>query len=81
MGGSSVTGTIGMTGKTGPAGRTVQVSSTNAAATVPATVYLPPQRTSWNFQVQTSVVGANTNATITATLSGVTRTANLLITP
>lgn len=81
VGGSSVTGTIAMTGKTGPAGRTVVVSSNNAAATVPGTVYVPPQRSSWNFTVQTSVVGTNTTATLLASQGGQTRTATLLITP
>lgn len=81
VGGTSVTGTVTMTGKTGPAGRTITLSSNNAAATVPGSMYVPPQRVSWNFTVQTTVVTSATSATITAAQGGVTRTATLQVTP
>lgn len=80
-GGTSTISTVGMTGKTGPLGRTVGLSSNSAKVIVPASMYVPPQKPSWTFTVQSQVVTVTTTATITATQGAVTKTVQITLTP
>jgi len=80
-GGNPVAATVTMTGKTGPSGRTVLLSSNHRNVIVPGSMYVPPQKFSWDFTVLTQSVTSNTVGTITATQGGTTRTATLTLTP
>lgn len=63
-------------------GLTVTLSSSNsAAASVPASVFVPAGVSSATFQVTTSPVGATTTVTISASWMGVTKTAGLTVSP
>lgn len=75
-GGNSVTGTVTMTNTSGG---TVNLSSNNVAATVPATVTVPSGSSSANFTVSTSAVASATTATITASKGSVTVNRNLTV--
>ncbi len=81
QGGSSTTATITLTGKTGPLGRTIALSSNNPKVIVPATLYVPPQKVSWTFTVQTKAVAANATYTITASQGAVVKTVDITLTP
>ena len=81
QGGTSTTATVTLTGKAGPLGRTIVLSSNNSKVTLPATMYIPPQKASWTFLVQTQVVASNETATISASQGGVTRTVDITLTP
>jgi hypothetical protein len=61
--------------------KTVQLSSSLAAATFPASVTVAAGASTANFTVNTSQVSATTTAPITATLNGTSRSANLTINP
>jgi len=80
-GGSSSTGTVTLSGPAPSGGVTVTLGSNNAAAQTPASMTIGSGVTSQTFTVTTSVVGASTAATISATYSGVTKTANLTVNP
>lgn len=80
-GGNPVVATVTMTGKTGPSGRTVFLFSNQPKIIVPGSMYVPPQKFSWNFTVLTQSVTSNTVGTITATQGATTRTATLMLTP
>jgi hypothetical protein len=62
-------------------GLAVTLASSNAAATVPASVTVVQGATSVTFAIATSTVTASTPVTITASAGGVTRTATLTLTP
>ena len=81
QGGASTTATITMTGKTGPLGRTVSLSSNSSKVIVPSTVYVPPQKVAWTFQVQTQAVASSETYTITAVQGAVTKTVDITLTP
>jgi hypothetical protein len=81
QGGSSTTGTVFLTGKAGPLGRTVVLSSNKPEVIVPATMYIPPQRNSWSFGVTSTAVVSSVTATITASQGGLTRTVEVTVTP
>jgi hypothetical protein len=74
----SVTGTVTLSSPAPSAGTTVGLSSSNTAVTVPANVSVTSGSTSANFTVNVAA-GAAGNITITATLGGTTRTANLAV--
>ncbi len=59
----------------------VNLSSDNAAATVPASVTVPGGTTTATFTVATGAIGTVTTATVTATASAVTKAATLTINP
>lgn len=80
-GGTPVAATVTMTGKTGPLGRTVFLTSNNPNILVPGSVYVPPQKFAWSFTVLTQPVGATTTGTITATQGAIIRSATLTLTP
>jgi hypothetical protein len=50
-------------------------------ATVPATVTIPAGQSSANFSLTTNPLAVLTNVTVTATYGGVSKTANLAVTP
>jgi subtilase family protein len=78
---SSSTGTVTLSGASPSGGALVYLTSSSAAATVPASVNVPAGAASAPFAVSTSGVVASTTATITASYSGATKTATLTITP
>ena len=63
------------------AATTVQLASSNPAATVPPSITVPAGASSANFTVTTARVTVATTAAITASLNGVSRAANLTINP
>jgi len=68
----------------GPAptnGIVASLSSSDAAASVPATVTFPAGATSVTFTITTTAVGSSTPVTISAAYAGVTKTAVLTLTP
>jgi hypothetical protein len=76
--GDTSIGTVALSGSA-PTDVTVALSSSSAAATVPASVVVPAGATSAAFAVATSAVSATTSATITASAGGATRTATLSV--
>ena len=81
VGGSNVTFTVTLTGKTGSLGRSVNLASNNAHLVVPASVFIGPGKTTATFTATTSAVGADTGATVTASSLGVTKTGTVKLTP
>lgn len=77
-GGGSSTGTVTLTEAALAGGLVVQLSSGNAAATVPASVTVPQGASTATFTVTTSAVATDTSAVITAT-GGASATATLTI--
>jgi hypothetical protein len=78
---SSPTGTVTLTFPAPAGGATVELSSSDAAATPPASVTVPAGSTSVTFAVSTSPVTVSTPVTISASYSGGTRTASLTVLP
>src|SRR5207248_2840902 len=85
---AAVTGAAGSTGTVtlgaaAPAGAPVMTLTSNNlnAATVPATVTVPANATTVNFAIATKAVAAVTPVTITATYSGLAKTATLTVNP
>ena len=81
-GGTSVTGTVTMSGANiGCQEETVSLLSSDAAvASVPDSVTIPAGSTSATFSVQTNSVTSDTGVTIEGTLDNVTRSASLSVT-
>jgi len=73
------TGTVTLSGAAPAGGATVALSSSNDAARVPSSVFVPAGATSATFTVNTSIVLLSTSATISASYNGTTRTAGLLV--
>ncbi len=69
-GGTSVTGTVTLSGPAPPFGAQVTLSSSAPAASVPPFVNVAAGATSANFTVNTSAVASATVATLTATFNG-----------
>lgn len=80
VGGNSVTGTVTLTSAAPTGGAAVSLSSSIASAVVPPTATVAAGETSVNFQITTTAVDDARDATITATFSGVSRTATLRVT-
>ena len=80
-GGASSTGAVTLTAPAQSGGFVVNLSSDNAAATVPASVTVPGGTTTATFTVATGAMGTVTTATVTATASAVTKAATLTINP
>ncbi|MBB6054097.1 choice-of-anchor A family protein [Armatimonas rosea] len=78
-GGQSSTGTVTISDPAPVGGLSIGLTSSNAAATTPASVTIPAGATSADFTVATSVVTAETMATITGTLNGDSASAILTI--
>lgn len=72
-------GTITLDAPAGPLGLTINLSSSNAAATVPATVTIPAGATTVTFPITTTTVNSNRTVTITASTAGFSATADLTV--
>lgn len=77
-GGGGATGTVTLSENV-QTPTTVQLTSSSAAATIPASVTVAAGTSAANFNVNTSQVSSTTSATITATLNGTSRSATLTI--
>ena len=81
-GGQTITGTVILNDRSPVGGAVVNLSSSNTSvATVPATVTVPAGLSSATFNIQTSVVTASTDTTLSATYAGYTVTATLTALP
>ena len=80
-GGSFSAGTVTLSGAALAGGIVVSLSSSNAAASVPASVTVAAGATSAGFTATTSSVSASTSVTVTATSGLVIRTATLTVNP
>jgi hypothetical protein len=76
-GGDSSQMTITLSGPAPAGGTSVALSSGNAKATVPAAVVVPAGQSNVTANVLTSAVTTDTSVTLTASLSGVSKTATL----
>ena len=81
VGGASSTGTITLTAAAPAGGAVVTLTSSNVAATVPASATIAAGATSATFPVTTSTVATTTSVTLTATYGAVSRTATLTVNP
>ncbi|HZH97630.1 MAG TPA: hypothetical protein VEX38_01550, partial [Fimbriimonadaceae bacterium] len=81
VGGDRCTGTIILAKAAPEGGQTVQVSDNSSALHTPATVFIPAGQGVMDFPIRTEVVGAQALRTVTASFAGVTKTANVTITP
>ncbi len=79
QGGETSTGTVTLTGVAPAGGAAVTLSSSHAAASVPATVTVAEGATAATFTVATAPISADVTATISAVHAGITRTATLTI--
>ncbi len=79
--GTSLTGTITLTGAAPTGGVTVSLTSSDIAGSVPASVIVPSGSSSVNFAVSTSYVAYWTQIKVMGSLEGVTKSADLTITP
>lgn len=80
-GGSLMTGTVTLSAAAPAGGTTVGLSSSDSSVgSVPASVTVAAGSTTATFSVTTRAVGGTINIVITASLSGVTKTANLAVT-
>src|SRR5262249_30790147 len=80
-GNAGSTGTVTLTRAAPAGGAVVTLTSSNPAATVPVSVTVPAGATTKNFAVNTIGGTVPTAVTITATYSGVARTATLTVNP
>ena len=81
VGGNPTTGTVTLTSVAGPGGTSVTLTDNSASIQTPASVTVPAGATQATFQATTSPVTATANRQITASLTGIFRTASLTITP
>jgi hypothetical protein len=75
VGGSSnvLTGTVTLSGPAGPSGKVVSLASDNTAVTVPASVTVPANVTSFKVTLQHARVPSQTLVTVSATLGATTK--------
>ena len=78
-GGTSVAGTVTLSGPAPANGLTINLTSDNAAATVPVSVPIVAGATSVSFPVMTKGVGASAIANITATSGGASKSSSLTV--
>src|SRR6266478_3118335 len=76
----SSTGTVTLSAPAPAGGATVMLSSSNGAAGVASSVFVPAGATSATFAVTTSVVLVSTSVTISASYNSMTQTASLSVT-
>jgi hypothetical protein len=72
-------GTITLEAPAGPQGLTINLSSSNAAASVPATVTIAAGQTTATFPITTTTVNTNRQVTITASTGGFSTSADLTV--
>lgn len=80
-GGNTAQGQVMLTASAPTGGAAVALTSSNAAARVPASVTIPAGSSFATFTVTTSAVSAPTTVTITATYRGTTMSATLTVNP
>lgn len=80
VGGNAVQGRVTLSAAA-PAATVVNLASSNAVATVPASVTVAAGATSASFNINTTTVTTATSAIISGTFNGVTRSATLTINP
>ena len=80
IGGGNATGTAQLSDLAPASGAVVSLSVTGPAS-VPVNVTVPAGATSANFTIATGTVTATTNATITGSYAGVTKSATLTVNP
>ena len=78
-GGTPSVGTVTVSQVAQGSGISVNLTSSSANASLPASVTVPAGSTSVNFNISTTGVRTNTSATITATLGSTSQTAQLAI--
>jgi len=76
---TGATGTVTLSGVASAGGMIVKLSSSNSAATVPASVTVDAGRSSATFKVKTVSVATQQLATLTASLNGTSQTATLTV--
>ena len=81
VGGQSTTGSVTLSSAAPAGGRLVTLSDNTSALSEPPNVTVAQGATSANFQITSSVVGATVTRQVSATLNGITRTANVTLTP
>ncbi len=83
VGGSSATGKITLEFPAAPGPITVNLSSSNGAVAAPTvgSVVVPHLSSTAKFTIATHAVAANTAVTITATANGISKSANITVTP
>lgn len=81
IGGATATGTVTLNGPAPAGGQTVNLTSANPAASVPASVVVPAGSTSVTFTVGTVPVSSLTTGAISASAPGITKTANFSVKP
>lgn len=80
-GGNSTTGTVTMAGPAPNGGLTVTLTDNSSSINTPASVAVSQGATTGTFQSTTTAVTATATRQISATYQGVTKTANLTLTP
>jgi hypothetical protein len=78
-GGSSASGSVTLNGVAPSGGLVVPLSSSIAAATVPASVTVPAGQSSATFQLTTTTVTADTSGTITAGTGSNAKTTSIVV--
>lgn len=81
VGGNIVTGTVTLSGIAGTGGAVVTLTSSNAAAPVANSVTVPQGQSTATFSIQTVGVTKDVIGTIQASLSGITLSATLKVSP
>ena len=81
QGGTSLTGTLGLTAPAALGGVNVQVSSDSAAVAPPTSVTIQGNNTSTTFTIPTTTVTTAQTANLTATLGNTTLTAQATVVP
>jgi hypothetical protein len=81
VGGQRATGTITLSGPAPAGGAVISLSSANSAATVPATVTVPPNAGTVSFDVATSAVNLLVVGSITADYAGITQKTTVSVQP
>ncbi len=81
VGGDTSTATVTLNGPAGPQGVTLLLTSSDPAATVPPTLFIPKGSNTGTFKVTTVGVNTWTVSIVTASIVGVWKSANLSITP
>jgi uncharacterized repeat protein (TIGR01451 family) len=81
IGGQTSQATLTLSGPAPAGGAVVTLSSSNGAASVPASVTIPAGASSATFTVAATAVSVPTNVIISAVYAGVSRTATLTVTP
>lgn len=79
--GNTVSGTVTIANSAPIVGATVNLQSSNAAATVPYSVTIPSGQTTASFTITTAAVTAARTVTISATYGNLTQSATLTVNP